>query len=121
MAGRVAPLAVLMLISNASVDEYQRGRQKLQMIRMMWWRVLAGDSLVPLTQKATQILGHLRRCSTSEIIRSHIMRLVSTLLVVASASVALGQSPFDSLHFRSIGPAATGGRVHDIEVDPKDP
>ena len=31
------------------------------------------------------------------------------------------QSPFDSLHFRSIGPAATGGRVHDIEVDPKDP
>ena len=31
------------------------------------------------------------------------------------------QSPFDSLHFRSIGPAATGGRIHDIEVDPKDP
>jgi photosystem II stability/assembly factor-like uncharacterized protein len=30
-------------------------------------------------------------------------------------------SPFDSLHFRSIGPAVTGGRIHDVEVDPKDP
>jgi photosystem II stability/assembly factor-like uncharacterized protein len=33
----------------------------------------------------------------------------------------MAQSPFDSLKFRSIGPAATGGRVHDIEVDPTDP
>ncbi|MDB4876656.1 MAG: hypothetical protein JWM41_3102 [Gemmatimonadetes bacterium] len=36
-------------------------------------------------------------------------------------ALAQAQSPFDSLHFRSIGPAATGGRIHDIEVDPKDP
>jgi len=36
-------------------------------------------------------------------------------------AIAVAQSPFDSLHFRSIGPAATGGRIHDIEVDPKDP
>jgi photosystem II stability/assembly factor-like uncharacterized protein len=44
---------------------------------------------------------------------------VSSLVLLAS--LASAQSPFDSLHFRSIGPAATGGRVHDIEVDPKDP
>jgi photosystem II stability/assembly factor-like uncharacterized protein len=30
-------------------------------------------------------------------------------------------SPFDSLRFRSIGPAATGGRIHDVQVDPRDP
>src|SRR5215207_347600 len=41
------------------------------------------------------------------------------LIVVSGAGVA--QSPFDSLRFRSIGPAATGGRIHDVEVDPKDP
>src|SRR5450756_2208510 len=50
---------------------------------------------------------------------SPVAAFVGSLLVVAS--IALAQSPFDSLHFRSIGPAATGGRVHDIEVDPKDP
>jgi photosystem II stability/assembly factor-like uncharacterized protein len=44
------------------------------------------------------------------------------LLAAALLPAALpAQSPFDSLHFRSIGPAATGGRIHDIEVDPKDP
>ena len=32
-----------------------------------------------------------------------------------------GRSPFDALHFRDIGPAATGGRIHDIQVDPTDP
>jgi len=45
--------------------------------------------------------------------------LVCAAAFVPAAVVA--QSPFDSLHFRSIGPAATGGRVQDIEVDPKDP
>ena len=30
-------------------------------------------------------------------------------------------SPFDGLHFRDIGPAATGGRIHDIHIDPKNP
>ena len=34
---------------------------------------------------------------------------------------AVAQSPFDALHFRSIGPAVMGGRIHDIEVDPRDP
>ena len=31
------------------------------------------------------------------------------------------QSPFDALHFRSVGPAVMGGRIHDVEVDPRDP
>ncbi len=46
-----------------------------------------------------------------------ITRILGAVALVPT--IALGQ--FDSLHFRSIGPAATGGRVHDIEVDPKDP
>ena len=29
--------------------------------------------------------------------------------------------PFDALHFRDIGPAATGGRIHDLQIDPKNP
>src|SRR5438045_2401774 len=29
--------------------------------------------------------------------------------------------PFDDLRFRDIGPAATGGRIHDLQIDPKDP
>ncbi|HKW46495.1 MAG TPA: hypothetical protein VJN70_03590 [Gemmatimonadaceae bacterium] len=50
------------------------------------------------------------------------MRRSLLALIAACVPAALqGQSPFDSLHFRSIGPAATGGRIHDIEVDPKDP
>jgi photosystem II stability/assembly factor-like uncharacterized protein len=32
-----------------------------------------------------------------------------------------GRSPFDSLRFRDIGPAASGGRIHDLQIDPKDP
>ena len=30
-------------------------------------------------------------------------------------------SPFDALHFRDIGPAAAGGRLHDIQIDPSNP
>jgi photosystem II stability/assembly factor-like uncharacterized protein len=51
-------------------------------------------------------------------------RLVRLLLLLSLAAIttrAVAQSPFDSLQFRSIGPAATGGRIHDIEVDPTDP
>lgn len=29
--------------------------------------------------------------------------------------------PFDALHFRDIGPAASGGRIHDLQIDPKNP
>ncbi len=32
-----------------------------------------------------------------------------------------GRSPFDALRFRDIGPAATGGRVHDLQIDPRNP
>ena len=47
---------------------------------------------------------------------------VSLLGALACASsAARAQNPFDQLHFRSIGPAATGGRIHDIKVDPNDP
>jgi photosystem II stability/assembly factor-like uncharacterized protein len=31
------------------------------------------------------------------------------------------RGPFDALHFRDIGPAATGGRIHDIAIDPANP
>jgi len=51
------------------------------------------------------------------------VRALTRLVAAAALIPALvpAQSPFDSLHFRSIGPAVTGGRVHDIEVDPSDP
>src|SRR5437870_9038755 len=45
--------------------------------------------------------------------------------IAAALTPALTQpsrrGPFAALHFRGIGPAATGGRVHDIQIDPKDP
>jgi photosystem II stability/assembly factor-like uncharacterized protein len=50
-----------------------------------------------------------------------VSKFLVTALLIAFGATVRAQSPFDSLHFRSIGPAATGGRVHDIEVDPKDP
>src|SRR5262245_45380596 len=62
------------------------------------------------------------------------MRSARTLAVVAACAIAAfavfpavqsqaqgGRSPFDALHFRDIGPAATGGRIHDIQIDPADP
>lgn len=47
----------------------------------------------------------------------------SSLSLASSTIVApLGaQSPFDALHFRSVGPAVMGGRIQDVEVDPRDP
>jgi hypothetical protein len=49
-------------------------------------------------------------------------------MVAALAAVAPMRSqaqakrgPFDALHFRDIGPAATGGRIHDIAIDPTNP
>jgi photosystem II stability/assembly factor-like uncharacterized protein len=53
-----------------------------------------------------------------------VTRLATLVALLSSATTiarAQSPSPFDALHFRSIGPAATGGRVHDIEVDPRDP
>jgi photosystem II stability/assembly factor-like uncharacterized protein len=48
------------------------------------------------------------------------VRLVP-VLALGFALPLVAQSPFDSLKFRSIGPAATSGRIHDIEVDPTNP
>jgi photosystem II stability/assembly factor-like uncharacterized protein len=31
------------------------------------------------------------------------------------------RSVFDALHFRDIGPAASGGRIHDLQIDPTNP
>jgi photosystem II stability/assembly factor-like uncharacterized protein len=47
-------------------------------------------------------------------------RLSSAIVALLLPAIVSAQSPFDGLHFRSIGPAATGGRIHDIEVDPRD-
>jgi photosystem II stability/assembly factor-like uncharacterized protein len=47
----------------------------------------------------------------------HILALAAALLPCATAA----QSPFDTLTFRSIGPAALGGRIHDVEGVPRDP
>ena len=42
--------------------------------------------------------------------------------LLSSRTAAQGvSSPFDALHFRDIGPAATGGRIHDLQIDPKNP
>ena len=42
-------------------------------------------------------------------------------LVLALPAILGAQSPFDSLRFRSIGPAALGGRIHDVEGVADDP
>jgi len=48
---------------------------------------------------------------------------LAALAALAPATLAAqsARSPFDSLHFREIGPAATGGRIHDLQIDPKNP
>src|SRR5262245_35190349 len=59
-----------------------------------------------------------------------VRRLVALIVFSGLAYTAAGlqapqvkdeRSPFDALHFRSIGPAATGGRIHDLQIDPKNP
>src|SRR5262245_51868364 len=42
-------------------------------------------------------------------------------LVPMQAQTPKTVGPFDDLHFRGIGPAATGGRIHDLQIDPKNP
>ncbi len=49
---------------------------------------------------------------------------VVTAFVPARTAVqaqAAPASPFDKLKFRDIGPGVTSGRIHDIQIDPKDP
>jgi len=55
-------------------------------------------------------------------------RLYGALVAAVLSAVALFPakaqrvpSPFDSLTFRGIGPAAAGGRIHDLQIDPRNP
>jgi len=54
-----------------------------------------------------------------------LLSLIALVVLVAFAPARTQtqavRSPFDSLHFRGIGPAATGGRIHDLQIDSKDP
>ena len=60
-----------------------------------------------------------------------VTRLIALITVLALALIAAlapertraqtVHGPFDGLHFRDIGPAATGGRIHDLQIDPKNP
>jgi photosystem II stability/assembly factor-like uncharacterized protein len=49
--------------------------------------------------------------------------IAGTFVTVPTARVAADppRSPFDTLKFRDIGPAVTGGRIHDIALHPTDP
>src|SRR6266571_7812080 len=48
--------------------------------------------------------------------------VIATFIAIAPTPHAQTvKSPFDDLHFRGIGPAATGGRIHDLQIDPKNP
>ncbi|MGQ0648516.1 MAG: WD40/YVTN/BNR-like repeat-containing protein [Gemmatimonadaceae bacterium] len=49
------------------------------------------------------------------------MRRALALLAILLPPAAAAQTPFDNLKFRSIGPAALGGRIHDVEGVPGDP
>ena len=59
--------------------------------------------------------------------RQALSRVALILVAIAIAATpahlqnAESRSPFDTLHFRDIGPAATGGRIHDLQIDPKNP
>ncbi|HEX9368426.1 MAG TPA: hypothetical protein VF921_17475, partial [Vicinamibacterales bacterium] len=48
-----------------------------------------------------------------------------TIVALVARTAARGDEPwggpFDGLHFRDIGPAASGGRIHDLQIDPKNP
>ena len=49
--------------------------------------------------------------------------LASIVLIGLTASTLSAQtrSPFDALKAREVGPAVMGGRMHDVQIDPKDP
>lgn len=55
--------------------------------------------------------------------RAFCIACLAALSVVASstAPAQATSGPFDQLHFREIGPAATGGRIHDLQIDPTNP
>ena len=47
--------------------------------------------------------------------------LIAAAFASARTQEPAERQPFDALHFRSIGPAVTGGRIQDLEIDPKNP
>jgi len=53
------------------------------------------------------------------VLRLAFAAIAATLPCATGAQAA--RAPFDELHFREIGPAATGGRIHDLQVDPRNP
>ncbi len=44
-----------------------------------------------------------------------------SVLLPTRAGAQTPPTPFDALRFREIGPAAMGGRIHDLAIDPKNP
>jgi len=44
-----------------------------------------------------------------------------TLRLTARGDNPKASSPFDALHFRDIGPGVTGGRIQDLQIDPRNP
>ena len=45
--------------------------------------------------------------------------IVSAAILPVRSGAQAAKSPFAALHFRDIGPAVTSGRIHDIQIDPK--
>src|SRR5262245_56168622 len=61
-------------------------------------------------------------CASRRAVRLALIALgVSGALAPARTDDRMARTPFDGLRFRDIGPAATGGRIHDIQVDPRNP
>lgn len=58
---------------------------------------------------------------TSTIVTRPVAVAVLLAAPAAPAATAAAQPPFDALRARSIGPAALGGRIHDVEGVPSDP
>jgi photosystem II stability/assembly factor-like uncharacterized protein len=61
------------------------------------------------------------RLSRVPVTRSACAALLLLGITGARAHAQSARTPFDALHFREIGPAATGGRIHDLQIDPTNP
>ena len=57
------------------------------------------------------------------VVRRHLLVALAALVAVAPvrAAAQAARTPFDALRFRELGPAVMSGRLHDIQVDPKNP
>ncbi|HEX4934562.1 MAG TPA: hypothetical protein VFV33_15340, partial [Gemmatimonadaceae bacterium] len=65
--------------------------------------------------------AHARRGTGGRLKRCAIALALAAAGALDGVATAAAQSPFDSLRFRPIGPAALGGRIHDVEGVPGDP